>query len=83
VALEVIAMISFGLSTLGGLFKIYHHFDERFDSIDRHGSRVDTDLRLLASKVDSMDEKYAYRISNLEEQMKNRFAPPRQGGTGA
>ena len=82
-ALEVIAMVSFGLSTLGGLFKIYRHFDQRFDTIDKHGMRVDTDLRLLSSKVDSMDEKYAYRISNLEEQMKNRFTPPRQGGTGA
>lgn len=82
-ALEVIAVISFGFSTLGILAKIYHHFDYRFDAIDKNGQRVDTDLRLLSSKVDAIDEKYAYRISNLEEQMKNRFSPPRQGGTGA
>lgn len=78
-ALEVIAMVSFALSTLGGLFKIYHHFDRRFDSIDKHGFRVDTDLKLLASKVDSMDEKYAYRIRRIEEQMISRVTFPRIG----
>lgn len=79
-AVEVIAIISFGFSTLGVLAKIYHHFDERFDTIDKHGRRVDTDLRVLSTKVEAMDEKFSYRISILEGQAQSRYAKPRQGG---
>lgn len=77
-ALEVLAIVSFGLSTLGVLTKIYHHFDHRFDEVDKHVGRLDKEVLILGNKIDSIDTKYAYRIESLERDIQ-RFTPPRSG----
>ena len=53
---EIVAIVSLGGSTLGSVWKLYHHLDKRLDQLQ-------TDREVLRSEVRLQE----FRISRLEQ----------------
>lgn len=54
---ELAAIASLGITTLGAIFKLYRHLDQRLDILQVDRASLRADFRLLEYRIDRLESR--------------------------
>ena len=60
---EIVAIVSLGGSTLGSIWKLYHHIDKRLDLLQVDRETLRAEVRVLEFRINRLEQSLLGEVS--------------------